>query len=211
VIRVALVEDQALVRAGLRSVVDACPGIRVVAEASDGEEALRLLPAAQADVALIDVRMPGRSGIDVLTELGARAPPSILLASFPDDEAASAGLRAGARGFLLKDVTPAELASAIEEVARGGMAVSPALTARVHQRARALGVHVPSSDFPEPLTDRERHVLRLVAAGWNNREIARACCIREGTAKNHVSAVLAKLGVRDRTRAVLRALELGLL
>jgi DNA-binding NarL/FixJ family response regulator len=212
VIRVALVEDHALVRAGLRSLLERS-GVEVASEAADGDEAVSVLRKGGFDVALLDVCLPGLSGVEVLELLGrhGQVPPAILLTSFPDDDLAQKGLRAGARGFLLKDVTPEELCGAIQSVAAGGCVASPAVTAHVRDGAAAAHVHIDAPDAVEQLTAREHEILRLVAAGWSNTEIASALQISRGTARNHVSAVLAKLAVHDRTRAVLRALELGLL
>jgi DNA-binding NarL/FixJ family response regulator len=212
-IRVALVEDQALVRAGLRTLLALFPGLEVVAEARDGEEALRVLPGTAPDVVLMDVRMPGRTGIQVLEELGRRGQvlPTILLTTFDDDSAALAGIRAGARGFLLKDVTPEELVEAVRTVAAGGTLLRPSVTERAQRTLEQRPSAFPASELPDRLTPRELDVLRLMAGGYSNREIADALGMAEGTVKNHASSVLSKLGVRDRTRAVLRALELGLL
>lgn len=212
-IRLALVEDQALVRAGLRTLLSLFPDLQVVVEAADGEEAVRVLPAAAPDVALMDVRMPGLSGVQVLEELGRRGqrPPTILLTTFDDESAALAGIRAGARGFLLKDVTPEELVDAVRTVAAGGTLLRPTVTERAQRALEQRPSNFPSANLPDRLTPREQDVLRLMAGGYSNREIADALGTAEGTVKNHASSVMSKLGVRDRTRAVLRALELGLL
>jgi DNA-binding NarL/FixJ family response regulator len=213
VIRVALVDDQTLVRKGLRGLLETTADLAVVAEACDGEEALEVVPAAAPDVLLLDVRMPRLDGLGVLRRLGqdGRLPATILLTTFDDDEALLEGIRAGARGFLLKDVSLTQLTDAIRAVARGELLLRPAVTERVlHglQRVRGEFAHAPR---PERLSHRELEVLRLMAAGFSNREIAEVLDASEGTIKNHVSSILGKLGVRDRTRAVLRALELGYL
>lgn len=212
-IRIALVEDQALVRAGLRTLLSLFEGLEVVAEAADGEEALRVLPAVLPDVVLMDVRMPLRSGVQVLEELGRRGQmfPTILLTTFDDESVAMAGIRAGARGFLLKDVSPEELVDAVRGVASGGTLLRPGITERVQRMLEQRPAPFPSAGMPERLTPRELDVLRLMAGGYSNREISDALRMAEGTVKNHASSLLFKLGVRDRTRAVLRALELGLL
>ncbi len=212
-IRVVLVEDQTLVRAGLRSLLELVDDLEVVAEAADGEEAIRLIPACAPDVVLLDLRLPKRNGLDVLRALRARGelPPTIILTTFDEDSLVLEGLRAGARGYLLKDVTLDRLTGAIREVAAGGTAVQPALTARVVEGLGRLGAAIESLEPPDPLTEREVEVLRLVAGGYSNREIAGALDLAEGTVKNHLSSVLGKLGVRDRTRAVLKAVELGIL
>ncbi len=208
-IRVVLVDDQHLVRQGIASLLALTPDIRVVAEASDGPEALRMIPASAPDVVLLDVRLPGLTGIQVLRALGDARPPTLLLTTFDDDAVALEGIRAGARGFLLKDVTLEQLTDAVRTLAAGGTMIQPVITERVLRGRTAPTTGFDSLDRPDPLTPRESEVLRLMAAGYSNREIAEALGTAEGTVKNHASAILSKLGVRDRTRAVLRALELG--
>ena len=208
-IRVVLVDDQTLVRQGIASLLALTADIRVVAEASDGDQGLAVIAAAQPDVILLDVRMPGRSGIDVLRALGPGHAPVLLLTTFDDDEIALEGIRAGARGFLLKDVSLEQLASAVRTLAGGGTLIQPALTERVLRGLSRQPTGFDSAEAPDPLTPREADVLRLLAAGYSNREIAAALGTAEGTVKNHTSNILSKLGVRDRTRAVLRAVELG--
>jgi DNA-binding NarL/FixJ family response regulator len=211
VIRIVLADDQTLVRQGIRGLLELTEDLKVVGEAADGDQALGLLRDTECDVALLDVRMPGKSGVEVVAELAriGRLPPTILITTFDDDEALLAAVRAGARGWLLKDVSLDELAEAIRAVAAGATAIKPALTARAAQAK--LPTTFEAAAPPERLTRRETQILRLVAGGYSNREIARALGGAEGTIKNHVSSILAKLGVRDRTRAVLRALELGYL
>ncbi|WP_236250722.1 response regulator [Chromobacterium phragmitis] len=211
VIRVGVVDDQALVRSGVRGLLELTSDIQVMLEAADGAEALERLTVARPDVLLLDVRMPGMSGIDVLRALNGRecVPPTILLTTFDDDEALLAGMRAGARGFLLKDISLERLAEAIRRVAAGETLFRPALTERVLEGVRGGAADFPALDLPERLTGRELEVLALMAGGFNNREIADALGPSEGTIKNHVSSILSKLGVRDRVRAVLRGLELG--
>ena len=210
-IRVLLVDDQTLMRKGLRGLLDLTEDVRVVAEASDGEEALQVLGDAAPDVVLLDVRMPKLSGVDLLKRLKqeGRVPPTILLTTFDDDAALLEGIRAGARGFLLKDVSFEHLTDAIRRVAAGETLIRPAVTERVLRGLENLRPDFESLDPPDALSRRETEVLRLMAGGYNNREIAEALHTTEGTVKNHVSNVLSKLGVRDRTRAVLKALELG--
>lgn len=210
-IHVALVDDQTLVRKGIRGLLDATPDIRVVAEGADGEEAAQVVATAIPDVLLLDVRMPKRSGIEVLKELqqAGRLPPTILLTTFGDDDVLREGLRAGARGFLLKDVSFERLTEAIRAVARGETLVRPAVTETVLKGLENLYRGFDRLDRPDPLTRREAEILRLVAGGYSNREIAEALRTTEGTIKNYASTIFSKLGVRDRTRAVLRALELG--
>ncbi len=207
-IRVVLVDDQTLVRSGIRGLLELTPDIRVVAEAADGAGAPGVIAAAQADVLLLDVRMPEVSGIELLQREGAALPPTILLTTFDDDAALFDGMRAGARGFLLKDISLERLADGIRSVAAGATLFRPALT----ERTRASYERSSSGIGPAPaaaLTGRETEILALMAAGFNNAEIAAALGPSEGTIKNHVSSILAKLGVRDRVRAVLRGLELG--
>lgn len=212
-IRVCLVEDQALVREGICSLLRLLPEIEVVAEATDGDEAMRVIPKTSPDVVLLDVRLPKRSGLSVLRELQARGalPPTIVLTTFDDDAAALEAIRSGAKGFLLKDVSLEQLANAVRTVASGDVLFQPGLTDRVLREIAHRSLEFPSSKYPERPTERETTVLRLMAGGYSNREIAAALGIAEGTVKNHVSAVLLKLGVRDRTRAVLKALDLGLI
>ena len=207
-IRVMLVDDQMLVRSGIRGLLDMTADIRVVAEAADGNAAESLLATTEADVLLLDVRMPQCSGIELLRRQPARLPPTILLTTFDDDEALFDGMRAGARGFLLKDISLERLADGIRSVAGGQTLFRPVLTERTrasYERRTAA----PDYDQKHGLTERETEILALMAAGFNNAEIAQALGPSEGTIKNHVSSILSKLGVRDRLRAVLRALELG--
>jgi DNA-binding NarL/FixJ family response regulator len=209
-IRVCVVEDQTLVREGIRSLLALAPGIEVVAEAADGTAALETIPAARPDVVLLDVKMPGLSGIDVLRTLAARGalPPTIVLTTFDDEDLVVESLRAGARGFLLKDVSLDGLVRAIRTVVAGGTFVQ-AVDAGPARGAKSVRADFSALETPDPLTPREREVLRLVAGGYSNREIARALSMAEGTVKNHVSSILSKLGVRDRTRAVLMAVKAG--
>lgn len=211
-IRVCLVEDQHLVRRGIRTLLDLVDDIEVVGEAADGDAALETIATCAPDVVLLDLRLPGRDGIGVLEELHRRGtpPPAIILTTFDDEAAVLGAIRAGARGFLLKDVSLERLAEGIRAVARGESVIQPALTERLLAAARGMGWRFESLQPPDPLTEREVEVLRLVTGGYSNREIAEALEISEGTVKNHLSTILSKLGVRDRTRAVLKALELGL-
>ena len=210
-IRVLLVDDQTLVRSGIRGLLDLTPDIRVVAEAGDGAQAGALLQDAAPDLVLLDVRMPSCSGIDFLRAHQGALPPTILLTTFDDDEALFDGMRLGARGFLLKDISLERLADGIRAVVAGATLFRPALTERARSSYERAGrpQAAVAGDVAEPLTSRETEVLALMAAGLNNAEIATALGPSEGTIKNHVSNILAKLGVRDRVRAVLRALELG--
>jgi DNA-binding NarL/FixJ family response regulator len=213
VIRVCVVDDQTLVRQGIRTLLGLVEGIEVVGEADGGRAALALLPGLRPDVLLLDLRMPDLDGVGVLRELRAAGdpPPAIVLTTFDDDALFLEAIRAGARGFLLKDVSLERLAEAIRAVAAGGTLIQPAVTERVLRAALDAGYEFPSLDPPDPLTEREVEVLRLMTGGYNNREIADGLGVAEGTVKNHISSILSKLGVRDRTRAVLKGLEMGLL
>ena len=212
-IKVMLVDDQNLVRKGVRSLLELSDEIEVVAEATDGAEAIEMIPSIAPDVVLLDMRMPGKSGIDVLKELSGRneLPPTIILTTFDDDELVLAGIRYGARGYLLKDVALAELVNAVRTVAEGGSIVKPAITQRLLKGLEHMHNEFSSLEQPDPLTERETEILRLMAGGYSNKEIANSLDVAEGTVKNHVSNILSKMGVRDRTRAVLKALELGLI
>jgi len=210
-IRVCIVEDQTLVRQGLRSLLDLTEDVKVVAEAHDGEEALSIISEAKPDVVLLDVQLPKRNGIEVLKTLkeSNQLPPTLILTTFDDDNLLLEGIRAGARGFLLKDVTLKQLTEAIRTLKAGGTLIKPAITERILRGLERAKPDFPSLNPPDPLTERETAVLRLMVTGYSNREIADAIGVSEGTVKNHVSSILSKLGVRDRTRAVLKALELG--
>ena len=209
-IRVLVVENEALVRQGLARVLALDPEIEVVGEARDGAEGLALIADRRPDVVLLDVRMPGLGGLDVLRALD-RSVPCLLLTTFDDPDVALAGLRAGARGFLLKDVSFEVLAAAIREVAAGRSFVRPAVTERILRGLEAVSAHPDLDGQHERLTERETEVVRLLAGGYSNAEIGRALGVAERTVKNHVSNVLGKLYVRDRTQAVLKALGLGLI
>ena len=212
-IRVALADDQTLVRQGIKGLLELTEDIRVVAEASDGDEALRILTTIAVDVALLDVRMPRKTGLELLAVLARMEspPPCILLTTFDDDTVAIEAIKLGARGFLLKDVSFEQLAEAVRTVAAGGTLINPAVTERVIRGLARLGTSVPASPVPVALSKRELDVLRLIAAGHSNKQISAALGTVEATVKNQASSILNKLGVRDRTRAVLRAIELGIL
>lgn len=210
-IRIVLADDQTLVRQGIRSLLELAGDITIVAEAADGETALAAIRDHHPDVVLLDIRMPRASGLDVLRSLKAddNAVPVLLLTTFDDDEALLEGVKAGAKGYLLKDVSLEVLTEAVRSLAAGGSVIRPAVTDHVRR-----GIAETSRDFdalspPDRLTKREVEILRLMAGGYSNREIADALGTAEGTVKNHASSILSKLGVRDRTRAVLKALELG--
>lgn len=212
-VRVLLVDDQTLVRQGIRGLLSLTPDVEVVGEGADGDEALLLLAECDVDVLLLDLRMPGRDGIATLEAMRERDLhiPVLVLTTFDDEELVLQALRGGARGYLLKDVTLEQLVSAVRSLASGGTVLQPALTERLLQAMVERPEIIEGIRRPEPLTARELDVLRLAAAGWSNREIAHGLHLAEGTVKNHMSSVLLKLGVRDRIRAVLRALELRLL
>jgi len=210
VIRVLLAEDQTLVRQGLVSLLALAPDIEVVGEAADGQEALDLALKVKPDVLLLDIRMPKVDGLGVLNGLFAlnALPPTLILTSFDDDELLFETLSRGARGYLLKDVSLDQLTGAIRTLAAGGDLFQPALTERT-RRAVLPHPRFEALQSPDRLTEKETAVLRFLAGGYSNREIGEALGITEGTTKNHLSSILSKLGVRDRTRAVLKALELG--
>ncbi len=211
-ISVCLVDDQNLVRQGVRSLLDLAADIRVVAECADGAQAVLEIPRIRPDVVLLDLRMPNMSGLEVLQALSARnaLPPTIILTTFDDDQLVLQGLKAGARGYLLKDVSLEQLVEAVRTVAAGGSLVAPMVTQRLLAGVGRIQNQFTSLEQPDPLTERETEILRLLSGGYSNKEIANSLKVAEGTVKNHVSNILSKLGVRDRTRAVLKALELGI-
>jgi len=206
-IRIFIADDQALVRQGIRALLETDPEFTVVGEGGSGSATVAAVTRAAIDVLLLDVRMPDKNGIEVIRDLSQKGelPPTLILTTFDDDAAVIDGIRSGARGFLLKDASFEQLASAIRALASGTTAFQPATAERLFH---APPVHEATHD---QLTEREIEVVRLMAGGFSNKEIAHALGTAEGTIKNHVSNILAKLGARDRTRAVLRALERGLL
>jgi len=217
VIRVLLVDDQALFCEGLRTLLDLQPDIEVVGEARNGREAIECVARAAPDVVLMDMQMPVLDGVAATRDIRAHHPNTqvIALTTFDDDEHVFEALRAGAVGYLLKDVASDRLAEAIRCAARGESFLQPSVAAKVvaeytrladapHARERA------NQALVEPLSDRELEILRLVATGASNKEIAATLVIAEGTVKNHVTNILGKLGVRDRTQAALKVKELGL-
>jgi DNA-binding NarL/FixJ family response regulator len=211
-VRVLIVEDQALVRQGMRTILDLEEGIHVVGEAADGVEALERISDLLPDVALVDVRMPRMDGIELVRRLRQDYPHvmPIFLTTFDDDEYVFEGLRAGGRGYVLKDTPSEELAAAIQRVHRGEAVLGGQITSKVIEEfgrlSKAPGTEAAGS---ESLSERELEVLKLVASGASNREIAKKLYITEGTVKNHISNVLRKLGFRDRTQAALYAVEHG--
>jgi DNA-binding NarL/FixJ family response regulator len=211
VIRVLVVEDQALVRQGICSLLALAPEIELVGEVAEGAAALRAIEELRPDVVLLDLKMPQVDGLAVLRALKHRAepPPILVLTTFDDTDLVLEAIRAGARGYLLKDVAFEQLMAAIRELVAGGTMIQPAITERVLRGVRSLPAQTSASTATDTLTDRETEILRLLASGLSNREIAHALDLADGTVKNHVSSLLAKLGARDRTHAVLRGLGLG--
>ena len=211
--RVLLADDQALVRSGFRMILDAEPDIEIVGEADDGGEAFELVRETRPDVVLMDIRMPEVDGIEATRRIAGSGSSAriIVLTTYDADEYVFAALRAGASGFMLKDVRPTELVEAIRIVARGDALLAPAVTRRLLDRFAAS---LPGADPRPPdlgeLTEREVEVLRLVALALSNAEIAERLVLTEATVKTHVSSVLRKLGLRDRVQAVVLAYEVGL-
>ncbi|MBX7235060.1 MAG: response regulator transcription factor [Caldilineales bacterium] len=214
-IRLLLVDDQRLMREGLRTLLEFEDGFAVIGEAGDGQAALAAYETQQPDVVLMDVRMPVMDGVEATRRLRERWPNArvIILTTFDDDEYVFEGLRAGAQGYLLKAVSGEELAHAIRTVAAGGALIDPSVTRKVvAEFARLAPPGRSAADhLLEPLSEREREVLLLVARGLSNREIAERLFLAEGTVKNYVTNILGKIGARDRTQAAVRAQQLGLL
>jgi DNA-binding NarL/FixJ family response regulator len=217
-IRVLLVDDQTLIRQGIQTLLELEDDLAVVGTAGDGREALGLVARLRPDVVLMDVRMPVMDGVSAAHELRARFPQVavVFLTTFDDDEYVFEGLRAGARGYLLKDVNSEELARAVRAVAAGQALIQPSVASKVVAEFARMGSTgraglAARDELLGALTERELDVLRGLAAGLSNREIAEKLVITEGTVKNHVSSLLGKLDVRDRTQAVLKAQQLKLL
>lgn len=215
-ISVLLVDDQTLVRSGIRGLLELSVDIRVVAEAVDAASAMQALQQRAYDIMLLDNRMPGETGVELLERMRTQciAVPTIMLTTFDDDESLLRSLRAGAKGYLLKDISFERLCEAIRQVATGGTMFRPALSERVERslaNERVDHTETRPLEGLEHLTRREIEILALMAGGLSNREIADSLGASEGTIKNHVSNVLAKLGVRDRVRAVLKAIDRGYL
>ena len=210
-IRVVLVDDQTLVRQGVRGLLELVPDIEVVGEASDGEEALAMVPELKPDVLLLDIRMPRLNGIGVLEALrdAGTLPPTLVLTTFDDGDAAIAAIKAGAKGLMLKDVSLEDLTGAIRALADNRTAYQPAMTESLMAAIRRNPSPTADNGVAEALTAREKEVLHLICAGYSNKEIADMLALAEGTVKNHVSNLLLKLDARDRTRAALKALQLG--
>jgi DNA-binding NarL/FixJ family response regulator len=214
-LRILLVDDQQLMREGLRILLELEPDLKVVGEAEDGQQALEAYAELQPDVVLMDVRMAGMDGVEATWRLRERWPEArvIILTTFDDNEYVFEGLRAGAQGYLLKDVSGHDLAEAVRTVAAGGALIEPSVARKVVAEFARLAppARAPEEGLPEPLSGREREVLRLLALGLSNREIGTRLSLAEGTVKNHVTNILQKMGVRDRTQAAVRARELGLI
>ena len=211
--RVVLVDDQTLVRQGIRSLLEIA-NVEVVGEADDGQAGLAVIEACHPDVVLLDLRMPGFDGLWTLQQLRDRGVeiPVLVLTTFDDDALVLEALRAGARGYLLKDVTVEQLTHAVHSLADGGTFVAPSITDRMLRALRSCASpDVEGLPPVQALTAREVEVLRLMAEGYSNREIAGVLYLAEGTVKNHVSTILVKFSARDRTNAVLRALHAGIL
>lgn len=214
-IRVLLVDDQALFREGLETLLSVHKDIQVVGQAGNGQEAAEVAARVLPDVVLMDVRMPVLDGVGATRLLKKTMPQCkvIVLTTFDDDEYIFEALRTGAVGYLLKDVASAQLVEAIRAAARGESILQPSVAAKVIAEFSRVSSMVPSAQMEqlaEPLSERETEILSLIARGASNKEIASHLVIAEGTVKNHVTHILAKLGVRDRTQAALKARELGL-
>lgn len=215
-LRIALVDDQPLVRAGFAMVIDSQDDMEVVAQASDGAAAVEELRSRTADVVLMDVRMPRMDGIEATARILAqapadRAPKIIVLTTFDLDEYVVSAIRAGASGFLLKDAQPEDLLGAIRTVHRGDAVIAPSATRRLLERVVSTPEPAQQdTSVLDPLTEREREVLILMGRGFSNREIGAELFVAEATVKTHVGRVLAKLGARDRVQAVIISFETGL-
>jgi DNA-binding NarL/FixJ family response regulator len=209
-IRIVLADDHALMRTAFRAILQA-DGLDVVGEAGDGDEAITIAVRERPDVVLMDIRMPGRDGLDATAELAVRAPGVrvLVLTTFDEDAYLDTALRSGAAGFLLKNAAPEEVVSAVRRIADGDAVLDPTVTARLFRRWRSTGPATTDRAGLDRLTDREREVLALVARGMTNAEIAAALGTGTATAKSHVSRVLAKIGARDRVQAVVYAYETG--
>ncbi len=217
-IRILLVDDQPLFREGLATLLDIHDGLTVIGEANNGQEAVALAAAHQPDVVLMDVRMPVLDGVAATRILRQEQPhiPVIILTTFDDDDYVFEGLRAGAVGYLLKDVSSQKLIEAIETAVRGETFLQPSVAAKVVAELNRMSTppgtaKADEQPLVEPLSDRELEILHILAQGASNREIAQQLFITEGTVKNHVTNILGKLNVRDRTQAALKAKELGLI
>lgn len=214
-IRVLIVDDQRLMREGLRTLLELEPDMQVAGEAEDGLAALACYEREQPAVVLMDIRMPRLDGVEATRRILSRWPGArvIILTTFDDDQSVFEGLRAGALGYLLKDVSGSELAEAIRKVASGGALIEPSVARKVLAEFTRLAPAQPAARerLPNPLSEREIEVLRLLAQGASNRQIAAQLFLAEGTVKNYISNILDKLGVEDRMQAALRGREMGIL
>lgn len=212
-INVCLVDDQMLIREGIKSLLNLSNKVAVIAECSDGSELADCISRSTPDVILLDLSMPIMNGIDTLKWMKAEAIniPVIVLTTFDDHEWVLQSIQEGAKGFLLKDVSLDTLVEAIESVNNGQSHIQPAITERLLSSMSNQSTSTTAHSKTEALTEKEQEILRLMASGCSNKEIALALYKSEGTIKNHVSNILSKLGVRDRTRAVLLAIEKGLI
>ena len=215
-IRVLIADDQALFRAGLDTLLSVHKDIEVVGQASNGQEAVDLATQLHPDIILMDMQMPILNGVGATRRLKKSLPECriIVLTTFTDNETIFEALRAGAVGYLLKDVESEKLADSVRATARGESILDPSVAAKVVQEFSRVSSMVPASSsevLPEPLSEREIELLGLIATGSSNKEIAETLFITEGTVKNHITHILGKLGVRDRTQAVLKAKEIGLI
>jgi len=206
--RLLLVDDHEVVRLGLKALLDRHPGFEVIAEASTARDAVEQVEALHPDVVVMDIRLPGGSGIDACAEISERFPDSkvIMLTSYAEDEMLFSAIRAGAAGYVLKQIGGEDLVRAIEAVGRGEALLDPAVTQRVFQEVRKAAKEEEASAF-SALTQQEKHVLLLVSEGKTNREIAKALFLGEGTVRNYVSSILSKLGVSNRAEAAAFAVE----
>lgn len=211
-IRVLLVDDQALLRAGFAMVINSQPDLTVIGEAGDGLAAVQACASLSPDLVLMDIRMPVLDGIEATRRIMATpAPPRVLvLTTFDLDEHALAAIRAGASGFMLKDIPPEELLAGIRTVHAGDAVIAPSTTRRLLQHLTPVGINPLAAQAIEQLTEREREVLVTMAKGLSNAEIGAELFVAEGTIKTHVGRILAKLGARDRVQAVVLAYEAGL-
>lgn len=224
-IRILLVDDQRLMREGMRTLLSLEPDLEVVGEACNGEQALRDALSLRPDVVLLDIRMPGMNGVEVTRRVRQALPQTrvLILTTFDDDDLVREALLEGAAGYLTKDLPAEEIADAIRKVQTGGVVIPPPIAAKVvaelSRRRPPPPAGIPTGtptgtpadqEPPAQLTEREREVLRLLAQGYSNKEIAETLYITEGTAKNHVSSIIDKLGLRDRTQAALWAVRRGL-
>lgn len=213
-IRIYVVEDQAILREGLNNLLALANDVVVVGMADCAEDAMDPVKALAPDLLLLDIKLPGMDGVEFIRQLRNLGclPPTLILTTFDDELLLVEGVRAGAKGYLLKDASLEQLLAGIREVAAGGSHINPAVTERILRAAMRNDETNRDLRFePDALSERERHVLRLLAYGYSNREISQALAVQEGTIKNHVSSILHKLNARDRTQAVLKGLKWGLM